>query len=107
MKNASDAMRNMNTKNKHKHTRKITDPQTLLRQSNLRCTSGRIAILEVLTAAKRPLSQEDYESLPPEAAYNPFHSSQLYVLGGDGELLDIIGYGSTPSQIEETLRKYL
>jgi protein SCO1/2 len=56
---------------------------------------------------ERPLSQEDYESLPPTAAYNPFHSSQLYVIGSDGELLDIIGYGSTPSQIETTLRKYL
>jgi len=56
---------------------------------------------------ERPLSQEDYESLPPTAAYNPFHSSQLYVIGSDGELLDIIGYGSTPSQIEETLREYL
>jgi protein SCO1/2 len=56
---------------------------------------------------ERPLSQEEYEALPPTAAYNPFHSSQLYVLGSDGELLDIIGYGSTPSQIEETLSKYL
>jgi protein SCO1/2 len=56
---------------------------------------------------ERPLSQEEYEALPPTAAYNPFHSSQLYVLGSDGELLDIIGYGSTPTQIEATLRKYL
>ena len=56
---------------------------------------------------ERPLSQEEYEALPPTAAYNPFHSSQLYVLGSDGELLDIIGYGSTPSQIEEILNKYL
>ena len=56
---------------------------------------------------ERPLSREEYEVLPATTAYNPFHSSQLYVLGIDGELLDIIGYGSTPSQIEETLRKYL
>jgi len=56
---------------------------------------------------ERPLSQEEYEALPLTAAYNPFHSSQLYVLGEDGKLLDIIGYGSTPSQIEETLRKFL
>ena len=56
---------------------------------------------------ERPLGQEEYEALPPTAAYNPFHSSQLYVLSDNGELLDIIGYGSTPSQIEATLRKHL
>jgi protein SCO1/2 len=56
---------------------------------------------------ERPLNQAEYEALPPTAAYNPFHSSQLYVIGANGELLDIIGYGSTPSQIEETLHKYL
>ena len=56
---------------------------------------------------ERPLGQQEYESLPASTAYNPFHSSQLYVLSDEGELLDIIGYGSTPSQIEATLRKHL
>ena len=56
---------------------------------------------------ERPLGQQEYESLPASTAYNPFHSSQLYVLSDAGELLDIIGYGSTPSQIEATLRKHL
>jgi cytochrome oxidase Cu insertion factor (SCO1/SenC/PrrC family) len=55
----------------------------------------------------RPLSREEYESLPAEASYFPFHSSKVYLIGPDDELLDIIGYGSLPTQIEETLREHL
>jgi hypothetical protein len=31
----------------------------------------------------------------------------VYVIGPDDELLDIIGYGSKPDKIEDTLRKHL
>lgn len=55
----------------------------------------------------RPLSREEYESIPADASYFPFHSSKVYVIGPDDELLDIIGYGSLPTQIEETLRELL
>jgi protein SCO1/2 len=56
---------------------------------------------------ERPLSRDQYESLPPEVSYSPYHSSQIYVIGANNELLDIIGYGSKPSLIEEKLRAYL
>ena len=54
-----------------------------------------------------PLSQDEYEALPESANYSPFHSSQVYVFGINKELLDIIGYGSKPSHIEQTLRSHL
>jgi protein SCO1/2 len=53
------------------------------------------------------LTQQEYEAASAGDAYVPFHSSQVYLLGTDGELLDIIGYGSKPQQIEETLRTHL
>jgi protein SCO1/2 len=56
---------------------------------------------------QRPLGQTEYEALPKDAQYVPYHSSQLYVVGWDGRLLDIIGYGSPPSQIETVLRSHL
>jgi len=56
---------------------------------------------------ERPLSEDAYEQLAATQPYIPYHSSQVYVIGENGELLDIIGYGSTPTQIEATLRKYL
>jgi cytochrome oxidase Cu insertion factor (SCO1/SenC/PrrC family) len=56
---------------------------------------------------ERALNQVDYEALPLTASYSPYHSSQVYVIGANDNLLDIIGYGSTPSQIEKNLRKYL
>lgn len=56
---------------------------------------------------QRPLGMTEYESLQEDARYVPFHSSQLYVVGEDGGLLDIIGYGSPPSQIETVLRSHL
>jgi len=55
----------------------------------------------------RPLSKEEYDALSPEASYFPYHSSQVYLIGKNDELLDIIGYGSKPPVIEENLRKYL
>jgi protein SCO1/2 len=59
------------------------------------------------TGAEQPLNRIEYETIPEFADYTPFHSSQVYVIGTDDELLDIIGYGSKPEQIEETLRSHL
>ncbi len=56
---------------------------------------------------ERALNRDDYEALPLTASYSPYHSSQVYVIGANDELLDIIGYGSKPSQIEKNLRAYL
>jgi protein SCO1/2 len=56
---------------------------------------------------ERPLSGEEYEALPPTASYFPYHSSQVYVIGANDELLDIIGYGSKPALIEEKLRSHI
>jgi protein SCO1/2 len=55
----------------------------------------------------RPLTRDEYESISPDASYLPFHSSKVYVIGPDDDLLDIIGYGSTPPVIEEKLREHL
>ena len=59
------------------------------------------------TGAEQPLNRIEYETIPAFADYTPFHSSQVYVIGPDDELLDIIGYGSKPAQIEQTLRSHL
>ena len=59
------------------------------------------------TGAEQPLNRIEYETIPEFADYTPFHSSQVYVIGPDDELLDIIGYGSKPDKIEDTLRKHL
>jgi protein SCO1/2 len=56
---------------------------------------------------ERPISGEEYEALPPTASYFPYHSSQVYVIGANDELLDIIGYGSKPALIEEKLRSHI
>lgn len=59
------------------------------------------------TGAEQPLNRIEYETIPAFSDYTPFHSSQVYVIGPDDELLDIIGYGSKPDKIEDTLRKHL
>ena len=59
------------------------------------------------TGAEQPLNRIEYETIPAFSDYTPFHSSQVYVIGSNNELLDIIGYGSTPARIEETLRSHL
>jgi len=55
----------------------------------------------------RPLDRDEYNALTPTDAYVPYHSSQVYVIGRDDGIVDIIGYGSKPSQIEDTIRKHL
>jgi protein SCO1/2 len=59
------------------------------------------------TGVEQPLNRIEYETIPVFADYTPYHSSQVYVIGSDGELLDIIGYGSKPGNIEDTLLKHL
>jgi len=59
------------------------------------------------TGAEQPLNRIQYETIPDFSDYTPFHSSQVYVIGHDDELLDIIGYGSKPAKIEEILRSHL
>ncbi len=55
----------------------------------------------------RPLSEDEYLALEPGARYTPYHGSQVYMLGRDGELLDIIGFGTNPDLIEKKLREVL
>ena len=59
------------------------------------------------TGVEQPLNRIQYETIPEFADYTPLHSSQVYVIGPDDELLDVIGYGSKPHKIEETLHKHL
>lgn len=54
-----------------------------------------------------PLDKNMYAAALATDPYIPFHSSQIYVLGRNGELFDIIGYGSKPSLIEARLRALL
>ena len=42
--------------------RKNSIPEKMLREAKLRCTRGRVAILEILSAAKRPLTREQITS---------------------------------------------
>lgn len=56
---------------------------------------------------EQPLNRIQYETIPEFADYTPFHSSQVYVIGRDNKLLDIIGYGSKPDKIADTLRRHL
>jgi protein SCO1/2 len=55
----------------------------------------------------RPLSQSEYETMEEPVNYLPFHSSHVYVVSTDNELVDIIGYGARPEKIEETLLSHL
>lgn len=54
---------------------------------------------------ERTLTPKEYETLPVDAPYVPFHSSQIYLLDRDGTLLDIIGYGSKPADIAARIRE--
>lgn len=55
----------------------------------------------------RPLTREEYLELEPTASYVPIHSSQIYVLADNGDVADIIGFGSKSTDIESTLRPHL
>lgn len=82
-----------------------TYEQLLAVTSSFRTTFGYTLASE--DGENRPLGKDEYEALPESASYFPFHSSQVYLIGINDELLDIIGYGSKPTQIEEKLRTYL
>ena len=56
---------------------------------------------------ERPLSREEYATISSEANYTPYHSSQIYLLDTEGELVDIIGYGSVPKQIADKIREHI
>jgi protein SCO1/2 len=56
---------------------------------------------------EQSLSKEEYENLGSDVSYTPYHSSQIYLLGKDGELLDIIGYGSQSGQIADKILEYI
>ncbi|MFQ5983160.1 MAG: SCO family protein [Woeseiaceae bacterium] len=79
--------------------------QILAVTSGFRTTFGYNAVTD--NGQERPLGREEYELLSPAAAYVPYHSSQVYLIGANDELLDIIGYGSQPPQIEAILRKHI
>lgn len=55
----------------------------------------------------RPLTREEYLEIDPAASYVPVHSSQIYVLADNGDVADIIGYGSKSTDIESILRPHL
>lgn len=55
----------------------------------------------------RPLTREEYLEIEPTASYVPVHSSQIYLLGENGDVVDVIGYGSTAADMEATLRAHL
>jgi protein SCO1/2 len=53
------------------------------------------------------LDKEQYLKLSSEDRYTPFHSSQIYLLDQNGELLDIIGYGSQSDQIASIITEHI
>lgn len=56
---------------------------------------------------ERPVDRSEYATMPADAAYVPYHSSQLYILDREGRLLDVIGYGSSAEDIAARLREHL
>ena len=56
---------------------------------------------------EKTLSKAEYEEIPTTMNYVPYHSSQLYILDVEGELVDIIGYGSKHEFIAKKLKQYL
>ena len=73
--------------------------------SGFRTTFGHSMVSD--DGQERPLSREEYEELSPSDSYFPYHSSRVYLIGTSDELLDLVGYGSTPSQIEDKLRSFI
>lgn len=56
---------------------------------------------------ERTLDKEAYLAISPKATYAPYHSSQIYILDAEGDVADIIGYGSKPEFISEKIREHL
>jgi protein SCO1/2 len=54
---------------------------------------------------ERPLTMEEYQSDELVDSYVPYHSSQIYLMGTEGELLDIIGYGSEPDEMVARIKE--
>ena len=55
----------------------------------------------------RPISRTEYEALPESAAYIPFHGTQILILDEQGEVVDLIGYGSSPDAIAGKIASHL
>ena len=58
-------------------------------------------------AGEEPIPLENYTSLPSDANYTPYHSSQIYLLDQHGEIVDLIGHGSDPKRIAQTISKVI
>ena len=56
---------------------------------------------------EQSLDKEQYLSMSADSHYVPYHSSQIYLLDRNGELLDIIGYGSQANQIADKINSFL
>ena len=56
---------------------------------------------------EEPILLENYTSLPSDANYTPYHSSQIYLLNQQGEIVDLIGYGSDPELIAQAISKVI
>ncbi len=56
---------------------------------------------------EKTLNKAEYEEISATMNYVPYHSSQIYILDVEGELVDIIGYGSKPEFIAKKLKEYL
>ena len=55
----------------------------------------------------RPIDRGEYESLDASAHYVPFHGTQTLILDRHTEVIDLIGYGSTPETIAGTVAAHL
>ncbi|MDG2088754.1 MAG: SCO family protein [Arenicellaceae bacterium] len=51
----------------------------------------------------KPLPIDEYNALPVDSSYIPYHSSQIYVLNLNGEIVDLIGLGSDAELIAQTI----
>ncbi|MBT5031545.1 MAG: SCO family protein [Proteobacteria bacterium] len=56
-------------------------------------------------AGEEPIPLENYTSLSSDENYTPYHSSQIYLLNQHGEIVDLIGHGSDPKLIIQTISK--
>ncbi len=54
-----------------------------------------------------PVTREQYLNFAPDHDYTPYHSSQVYLLNPDDELVEVIGHGSDASHIADTLRLHI
>jgi cytochrome oxidase Cu insertion factor (SCO1/SenC/PrrC family) len=51
----------------------------------------------------QPLPINEYDALPANSAYTPYHSSQVYLLDMNNDIIDLIGLGSDTKLIAQTI----